>query len=223
MSVPAPLAVFKDLCLDATDASRAARFWAAALGLQVSADHGATVRLDGPAPQQTVWINAVPEPHAVKNRMHLDVHTGSVESLVALGATVLEEFPRWTTMADPDGGEFCAFVRDPVPDGRLYEIVLDVHDAERSARWWAGVLGGRVDAEEDVWSVEDVPGAPFEYLVLSPTDEPKAVKNRVHLDVRADVDALVAAGATVVATLPDWTVLADPEGNEFCAFPQRSD
>ena len=221
MSVPAALAVFKDLCLDATDASRAAQFWAAALGLQVSADHGSAVRLDGPAPQHTVWINAVPEPHTVKNRMHLDVHTGSVESLVALGATVLEEFRRWTMMADPDGGEFCAFVRDPVPEGRLYEIVLDAHDPERLTRWWAEVLGGRVDAEDGAWGVEDVPGAPFDYLVLSPTDEPKTVKNRVHLDVHADVAALVAAGATVVASLPDWTVLADPEGNEFCAFPPR--
>jgi catechol 2,3-dioxygenase-like lactoylglutathione lyase family enzyme len=219
MSVPAPLAVFKDLVLDAIDASRAAHFWTDALGLQVSADRGSTIRLDGPTRQHSVWINAVPEPHTVKNRMHLDVHTGSVESLVELGATVLEEFPRWTMMADPDGGEFCAFVRDPVPEGRLYEIVLDVHDAERIARWWADVLGGRLDVEDDAWSVEDVPGAPFEYLVLSPTDEPKTVKNRVHLDVHADVGALVAAGATVVASLPEWTVLADPEGNEFCAFP----
>jgi hypothetical protein len=67
--------------------------------------------------------------------------------------------------------------------------------------------------------------------------EPKSSKNRVHLDLnaggppntppderRARVDAevqrLVAAGATFVLTHEElnerWIVLQDPEGNEFC-------
>jgi hypothetical protein len=43
----------------------------------------------------------------------------------------------------------------------------------------------------------------------------------MHWDVTltdATVDDLVAAGARVLSVLPSWTVLADPEGNEFCAF-----
>ena len=53
--------------------------------------------------------------------------------------------------------------------------------------------------------------------------EPKTVKNRVHIDVDTDdLDALVAHGATVLRAKGDgglrWTVLADPDGNEFCAF-----
>ena len=55
-----------------------------------------------------------------------------------------------------------------------------------------------------------------------PVPEPKTVKNRIHWDVdTADVGQLVAAGATVLRERDDeigWTVLADPEGNEFCAF-----
>jgi hypothetical protein len=51
--------------------------------------------------------------------------------------------------------------------------------------------------------------------------EPKAVKNRVHLDLAcADPDAeaarLVALGASVVARYDGWITLVDPEGNEFC-------
>lgn len=55
--------------------------------------------------------------------------------------------------------------------------------------------------------------------------EPKVGKNRIHLDFRAPVMAdevarLVGLGASVIAerSLGDfrWTVLADPEGNEFC-------
>ncbi len=70
--------------------------------------------------------------------------------------------------------------------------------------------------------VDRVPGAPYDSLDFAPVPEPKTVKNRIHLDVTtADVDALVAAGATVLRAKDDqigWTVMADPDGNEFCAF-----
>jgi hypothetical protein len=52
--------------------------------------------------------------------------------------------------------------------------------------------------------------------------EPKTAKNRVHWDVTvADLAPLVDAGATVLREPDDdidWHMLADPEGNEFCAF-----
>jgi glyoxalase superfamily protein len=54
----------------------------------------------------------VPEPKTVKNRIHLDVTTGSVDDLVAAGATVLrakDDEIGWAVLADPDGNEFCAF------------------------------------------------------------------------------------------------------------------
>jgi hypothetical protein len=55
-----------------------------------------------------------------------------------------------------------------------------------------------------------------------PTPEPKTVKNRIHWDVTVpSATPLVGAGATMLRE-PDadigWHVLADPEGNEFCAF-----
>lgn len=48
-------------------------------------------------------------------------------------------------------------------------------------------------------------------------------KNRIHIDVTTEeVGPLVAAGATVLRPKGDggiaWTVMADPAGNEFCAF-----
>jgi hypothetical protein len=57
-----------------------------------------------------------------------------------------------------------------------------------------------------------------------PVPEPKTVKNRIHWDVTVPGAApLVEAGAIVLRE-PDaeisWHVLADPEGNEFCAFTQ---
>jgi hypothetical protein len=48
--------------------------------------------------------------------------------------------------------------------------------------------------------------------------EPKVAKNRVHLDVYGDVVTLVERGASVQAVLEHWTVMTDPEANEFCVF-----
>jgi len=61
--------------------------------------------------------------------------------------------------------------------------------------------------------------------------EPKAAKNRMHVDLaapdrEAEVARLVALGATRVADMDEWgyqsTVLHDPEGNEFCVAQSRS-
>jgi hypothetical protein len=226
------LATFKDLCLDAADPTALGAFWGAVLGLDPQPcppDSNGDVRLLGPTPAHTIWVNRVPEPKTVKHRVHLDVNVGSVEELTRLGATVLDDSFRWTVMADPEGGEFCAFVREGEITQRLYEIGVDTgdsaEDSHRLAAWWADLLGARlVDDERGFSWVEGIPGAPFESLDFAPVPEPKTVKNRIHPDVTTpDLDALVAHGATVLRPRDDrigWTVLADPAGNEFCAFEE---
>jgi hypothetical protein len=139
-----------------------------------------------------------------------------------LGASVLEKHEQWTVMTDPEGGEFCAFVRDDVPSYRLYGVVVDCAQPQAAATWWAGVVGGELghDPTDDAWSIEPTPGAPFDAFVFVPVPEPKRVKNRIHWDVTTDdVDALLQRGATMLREKDDeigWHVLADPEGNEFC-------
>jgi Glyoxalase-like domain len=134
---------------------------------------------------------------------------------------------RWTVMRDPDGQEFCLFVRDTPIERRLYELVLDAGQTTDEClaigRWWADVLGAEVGQEGDEVWIEGIPGAPFDGICFEPVPEPKTVKNRVHIDVTTDdLDALVAHGARVLRANSDegieWTVLADPDGNEFCAF-----
>ncbi len=213
-------AAYKDLCLDAVDPPRLATFWSAVLGLVLADTGDGDAVLRGPTPQHSVWINRVPEPKTVKNRMHLDVHAGSVQELLDLGATIVDEQLRWTVMTDPEGGEFCAFVREEPPAYRLYEVVLDAADHRAVGRWWSDLLGGRcIDEGKDFVSIADVPGAPFEYLDVGTVPEPKTSKNRVHLDVVGDTAEIVARGATLLAEFPRWNVLADTEGNEFCVFP----
>lgn len=220
------IATYQALCIDASDAAREAAFYAAALGLELQPHDDGPARLSGPSPAHTVWINEVPEPKAAKNRLHLDVQCASVPELEALGATVLtpaNEHQHWTVMADPEGQEFCAFVRTEVPGYRLYELGLDCADHVATSQWWAAVLGVEAHADESGFSyIEPMPAAPFSAISFSPVPEPKTVKNRVHLDVDvASIESLVMAGARVLRPQDDeirWTVMADIDGNEFCAF-----
>jgi hypothetical protein len=219
-------ATYKDLCIDAVDTRRLGSFWSAALGLAVEQEYDdGIVKLVGPTPQHTLWINPVPEPVSVKQRVHLDVEAASVDDVLALGASAvdLESF-RWKVLHDPEGGELCVFEREEVPPYRLYEIVVDSHDHRAQAAWWADVLDAETGHDEqDRFSwVEGISGAPFRYLVFGAVPEPKTVKNRIHWDVDSgDIPGLVDRGAGLLRPPDDdirWTVLTDPEGNEFCAF-----
>jgi hypothetical protein len=216
------IARFKDLCLDASDVTRFGLFWAAVLGRSWALQDDGDGVLTGPTPGHTIWVNGVPEPKAVKNRVHLDIYARSLADLEALGATTVQPFPRWTVMADPEGGEFCAFLRDDVPAERLHGLVIDCADPGSSARWWGSVYGVDVTVNDGCFTLEGVPGMPIQTMDFVPVPEPKATKNRVHWDVTAPgVAALVAAGATLLREAGDdihWHVLADPEGNEFCVF-----
>jgi hypothetical protein len=219
------VARFKDLCIDAVNPSPMGAFWAHVLGLAPSAVN--PKMLVGDIPDKTVWINEVPEPHTVKQRVHLDVHTGSIEELEREGATVLtpsSDGQRWTVLADPEGGEFCGFVRETVPSYRLMELVVDSADPEAQARWWADAVGGEFSSRPGTpyYWLENVPGLPFPYWVFVPVPEPKTVKNRIHWDVTAPaLQPVLDAGAKLLRPKDDeigWNICADPEGNEFCVF-----
>ncbi|MCW2810057.1 MAG: hypothetical protein JWP61_515 [Friedmanniella sp.] len=97
------------------------------------------------------------------------------------------------------------------------DLVLDALDGPGALAFWAPTLGltGRADGHDGV--LRD--GVPQHTVWVNVVDEPKTVKNRVHLDVYVgSVAELTERGATVLTELPHWTVLADPQGNELCAF-----
>jgi Glyoxalase-like domain len=216
------IARFKDLCVDAHDPARLGAFWAAALDRSWEAKEDGGALLTGPSPQHAIWVNGVPEGKAVKHRIHLDIYARRLADVAALGATVIEPQGDWTVMADPEGGEFCAFLRDDVPVERLHGLVVDCADPEAQARWWAGIYGVGVIDNERWFTLECVPGMPIQTMDFVLVPEPKTGKNRIHWDVAtAELAPLLDAGATVLREPDDdigWHVLADPEGNEFCAF-----
>ncbi len=216
---------FKELCLDTSGDGRAlGAFWAAATGCRYRpgppGDPGDVV---GDVEGMGIALCPVPEPRTVKHRVHLDVHTDAVGTLLAAGATRAPGYDdagdAWTVLLDPDGGELCAFVRDDVPDYRVYELVVDSGDPAAIAGWWAEVFGVAPHREPDHQWLDDVPGMPFA-MVFGHVPEPKTAKNRLHWDVYGDPDELLDRGATRLWERPRWSVLADPEGNEFCVFPE---
>jgi len=221
-------ATFRKVCVDAVDPLTLGRWWADIIGQEWRAyEHGEGGAF-GPSPGHTLWFNRVPEPNTGKRRVHLDIYAESVAGLEAVGARVVETNDdwRWTVMADPEGGEFCAFVRAEVPADRVHGLVIDCANPAEIATWWGAVYDAPVVHHDAGWStVEQIPGMPIETMDFVPVPEPKNVKNRVHWDVTGDADTLVVAGAAVLRRPDreiDWTVLADPEGNEFCVFSPGS-
>ena len=124
---------------------------------------------------------------------------------------------------------------------QLADIVVDCAHPAALARFWSATLDGYAvapydedelarlrangvnDPEDDpTVLVEGGPDRPRFFFVRVP--EHKTVKNRLHLDLRAadhdaEVTRLTRLGARVTSEQPGWSVLADPEGNEFCLFP----
>jgi hypothetical protein len=128
---------------------------------------------------------------------------------------------------------------------RWYTTVVDSHDARKQAAWWAEALGWKMIHESETecvilpaWVDETVVReTPWERIgpgmVFVPVPEDKTVKNRLHIDLAPhtsqDRDAEIArleelgARRADVGQSPElpWTVLADPEGNEFCVLSSR--
>jgi predicted enzyme related to lactoylglutathione lyase len=106
---------------------------------------------------------------------------------------------------------------------------VDCRDPRLLADFWSAALGYRLDdADEESASIVPAEGDSGWTLLFFVVPEGKSVKNRLHLDLSppdtmaAEVDRLLAAGATVQGRVDEggsfWTVMLDPEGNEFCVL-----
>jgi predicted enzyme related to lactoylglutathione lyase len=115
----------------------------------------------------------------------------------------------------------------------LHHIVMDTHDLPGLALFWTQALGWRVlsEREREIVIGPDV-GAPVG-ICFMPVNDQKAGKNRLHLDLstsaddrEVEIERLLGLGARRVDVgqtgEESWTVLADPEGNEFCVVRPKS-
>ncbi|MFD9241861.1 VOC family protein [Streptomyces sp. NPDC059556] len=236
--------------MKAQDDAALGRFWAEALGWGVDSEGPGVTNLEPvgfayPDPAAVcIDIVARPEPKTVKNRVHLDLATTSpahqaelVARLKDLGATLADvgqgDVP-WTVMADPEGNEFCVLEPRPIyrDTGPVAAVVVDCTDPRVMARFWDRAMDWTLhEVTGDHASLRSAAGV-GPYLEFLRTPEAKSGWNRVHLDVRpypgddmaaeeARLRALGAGDPGIDQAAISWTVLADPEGNEFCLLTPR--
>ncbi len=124
-----------------------------------------------------------------------------------------------------------------MPDGASYPgdlhvatVVVNVQDMRRAVDFWCAALGYRQrEATTDPRFVMLVhPGGRHVPVSLQLADAGPREPVRLHLDLYTDeqerhVERLVGLGATRVADWPyprdpDFVVLRDPDGNEFCVI-----
>lgn len=115
----------------------------------------------------------------------------------------------------------------------LHHIVIDAHDLPGLARFWADVLGWKILSVREREVVVGAHETASVGLCFMPVTDRKVVKNRLHLDLtsspedrEAEISRILALGATRVEIgqtgEESWTVLADPEGNEFCVVRPKT-
>jgi hypothetical protein len=124
--------------------------------------------------------------------------------------------------------------------GRLREIVIDADHPAALARFWAAAIDGyavraydeaeiaRLAAkgltpESDPYVLIDGPGP---IICCQRRDGPRLERNRIHLDLetpdrKAEVARLLGLGATLWYEQGNFSVLRDPEGNQFCVADER--
>jgi predicted enzyme related to lactoylglutathione lyase len=114
------ISVDEAVTFDCTDATVVSQFWSAVLGRPIDtepmppSEFFASIGL-GDSSRIAYMFIQVPEGKAVKNRVHLDLDaddvTAEVARVTALGATHIHDKDeygmQWTTLADPEGNEFC--------------------------------------------------------------------------------------------------------------------
>lgn len=124
--------------------------------------------------------------------------------------------------------------------GKIHEIVFDCDKPAELAQFWAGLLDGYAVRDYDEAEI-----ARLAALGLTPETDPTVMvdgpgpsicfqnvdgrrydNNRVHFDVEvgdrnSEVERLKQVGAEPVRVLPTYTVMRDPEGNQFCLVDAR--
>jgi hypothetical protein len=103
----------------------------------------------------------------------------------------------------------------------LKAIIVDCADLAALAEFWAAALQVQIMFTTEQLSALTDPAGITPEIEFVRVPEAKLGKNRLHFDLRvsnraAEVERMERLGATVLAAYATWTVMQDPERNEFC-------
>lgn len=118
--------------------------------------------------------------------------------------------------------------------GTVTAVMHDTTDLDGTVGFWRELLGLEEVYRDERYVYLGKLSEHGPFLAFQKVEERKASKNRLHLDVRAPdretfVAEIIAMGGSHIrdhqeAHFPMWSVMADPEGNEFCVYePERED
>ena len=151
-----------------------------------------------------------------------------VKEIKGLSVCIVTEIPRTERACD----------NRPMTS-RISHTTIDCEDAYALSNWWKKVLKYVDDPDDPNFPGQQecliIPKSEGPRLLFIEVPEGKAVKNRLHFDLRPtdrtrdeEFDRLLKLGAKFLddhrgihGPGTGWVVLRDPEGNEFCIL--RSD
>ena len=225
------------LCFGANDPLRLARFWSGLLGWELTGDPRAGHQL---LPNDDTGFRLrflpVPEPKTGPNQVHFDLTSASLEAqdetvarALKLGGRHIDvgQLPEegHVVLADPEGNEFCV-----IEPGNTFLAdcgfigALSSDGMPEVGYFWSEALGWPLVWDQDQETAIRSPHGGPKITWGGPPVVPKTGRNRLHVDLvaagdpRAEVDRLIALGATRLGGGGGVAELADPGGNEFCVL-----
>jgi catechol 2,3-dioxygenase-like lactoylglutathione lyase family enzyme len=236
------------VAFDADDPARLASFWAAVLGRRI-VDEFSGALLPGDETQVGLRFIAAAAEKSGQNRLHLHLTSSTlehqrrtVETVLALGGRHLDIGQRpeedHVVMSDPGGNEFC--VIGPGNNflagcGFLGEVTCD--GTREVGLFWRDALGWPLVWDQNKQTAVQSPRGgtklswdtwpkptPTEVRPDGPPLAPEHARKQqrfdlIASDLAAEVERLVALGATEVGDRPTSVELVDPDGNDFTMSP----
>jgi predicted enzyme related to lactoylglutathione lyase len=231
------------LTWDSQDPARLAAFWTDALDWRIAQLGSERLTVTPTDPTDfTFTFAASSEEKVGANRIHLDLSSHSIDDqhetaarLISIGASEVnigqEPDAPHIVLADPDGNEFC--VLEPgnkfvTYSSRVGSLTCD--GTRAVGCFWSQALGSPLVWDHNQETAIRLPDGARQFVTWGgPPVAWKRGKNRLHLDLapppggaqEAAVESLLSLGASLIDTGQrdvDWTVMADPDGNEFCVY-----
>ena len=217
------------LRFDANDPRSLGQFWAGVLRREVAGD-GITL-VPGTATELSIRFARTSAPITGLGRAHFDLTSTSAEAqqetvqrALDLGGRHLDIGQRpdeeHVVLADPEGNAFCVIeAGNNFLAGCGFIGAFNWDGSQEVGYFWSRALDWPLVWDQDEETAIQSPAGGMKIAWGGPPVAPRSANDRIHMDLVADTDAevdrLLALGATRLGREGADVVMADPDDNEF--------